>query len=184
MNLPSQHGRPYTREDVNVMQSLWGTGWSIARIAAKLHRKNSGILCKLHNSGKIDLHKSELSVRLGTYNWNDVEEEIGQITINNLHFIKLTNTTKEEIKMSNKRKLVSIRVWTDSKLINNSDSLIFEVKNLIVTERETLQDFRDDILINEGTSLKERLNKLNEQYDLDEEDYVTLSSLRWEMINV
>lgn len=184
MNLPSQHGRPYTREDVNVMQSLWETGWSIARIASKLHRKNSGILCKLHNSGKIDLHKLGLSDRLGMCNWNDVEDEIGQITIENLHWIKLTDTTKEENKMSNRRKLVAIRVWTDSKLINNSDSLIFEVKNLIVTERDTLQDFRDDILINEGTSLKERLNKLNNEYGLDEEDCVTLSSLRWEMVNV
>ncbi|QDP64724.1 MAG: hypothetical protein GOVbin2917_39 [Prokaryotic dsDNA virus sp.] len=184
MNLPSQHGRPYTREDVNVMQSLWGTGWSIARIAAKLHRKNSGILCKLHNSGKIDLHKSELSVRLGTYNWNDVEEEIGQITINNLHFIKLNNTTKEEIKMSNKRKLVSIRVWTDSKLINNSDALILTLHKLIVTDKDKLQDFRDDTLINEGVKLKAKLEDLNKEYGLDEEDAITLSSLRWEMVNV
>lgn len=182
MNLPSNHGRAYTRDDVNVMHSLWGCGKSIAFIAGKLGRKNSGILCKLHNSGKINLHKSTLNERLGTYNWNDVEDEIGAITINNLQTI---NLNKEENKiMSNKRKLVEIRVWTDSELINNSDALILTLDNIIVTDKDKLQDFRDDTLINEGVELKTKIEDLNTKYGLDEEDFITLSSLRWEMVNV
>lgn len=182
MNLPSNHGRAYTRDDVNIMHSLWGCGKSIAFIAGKLARKNSGILCKLHNSGKINLHKSTLNERLGTYNWNDVEDDIGTITIDNLQTI---NLNKEENKiMSNKRKLVEIRVWTDSELINDSDALILTLHKLIVTDKDKLQDFRDDTLINEGVKLKAKLEDLNKEYGLDEEDAITLSSLRWEMVNV
>ena len=86
--------------------------------------------------------------------------------------------------MSNKRKLVEIRVWTDSELINDSDALILTLHKLIVTDKDKLQDFRDDTLINEGVKLKAKLEDLNKEYGLDEEDAITLSSLRWEMVNV
>ena len=128
------------------------------------------------------MHKSTLNERLGTYNWNDVEDDIGTITIDNLQTI---NLNKEENKiMSNKRKLVEIRVWTDSELINDSDALILTLHKLIVTDKDKLQDFRDDTLINEGVKLKAKLEDLNKEYGLDEEDAITLSSLRWEMVNV
>ena len=183
MNLPSNHGRPYTREDVHAMCSLWGQGKTVKHIASKLHRKNSGVLCKLHNCGKLDLHLTHLQERLGCYNWNDIEDDIGEINKDNLNSYNIQSKEGNKT-MSNKRKLVEIRVWTDSKLINNSDALVYTISNLIVTDNDRLQDFRDDTLINEGLHLKTVLKKLNTTYGLEEEDCITLSSLRWEMVNI
>ena len=58
------------------------------------------------------------------------------------------------------RKMVKVRVWTDNELVDHSDALLHETGEMIIS-KETLQEIRDMILIDEGKKILEELNKVN-----------------------
>lgn len=185
---PKNNGKPWEQIHINRIKYLWNLGETIGNIAKEVERLPSAVFMKLHNecildyydygyTNKYDIFGNDskeskvaqiklINVKSKRYNEHFYENPCNEIILDeNSHDFKL-KTIKGEWEMSNQRKVVKARFICDDPRINNSDAVVFESNEIVVTDSD-LTNIRDEFLVDEGKEIKKTINILNEQYGLD-----------------